>query len=182
VADSLTTRGGPSGQQETCCFVPSKALATSYSSKPMAVFLVLTEEPSTTTFAAIMAQRFATTSQHLSPRVLARTNFRRQRGVCGLNAAMRNSGRPTSERERLSLFVNVIVPRRHQKRQMTRTERRHYRKTLPARRRDPTWIFPQQRIVSSDFRAEVETRRPTLCFVSALNCEVTRTLRFKHRN
>jgi haloalkane dehalogenase len=61
-----------------------------------------------------------------------------------------------------NMFVNVILPVSHKRRKLTRGEKRHYRRALPAGRRDPTWILPKQIIASSDFLADLEKRLPEL--------------------
>jgi haloalkane dehalogenase len=61
-----------------------------------------------------------------------------------------------------NVFVNVILPVSHKRRKLTRSEKRHYRKALPAGRRDPTWILPKQIIASTEFLADLERRLPEL--------------------
>lgn len=65
-------------------------------------------------------------------------------------------------------FVNVVLPVSHKRRKLSRAEKRHYRKALPAGRRDPTWILPKQIIASSDFLAALEVRLPELSALAAL--------------
>lgn len=68
----------------------------------------------------------------------------------------------------LNLFVNVLLPVSHKRRKLRRSEMKHYRKALPAGRRDPTWILPKQIIASHDFLASLELRLPELSSRSAL--------------
>jgi haloalkane dehalogenase len=67
-----------------------------------------------------------------------------------------------------NIFVNVVLPMSHKLRKLSRVEKRHYRKALPAGRRDPTWIFPKQIIESHQFLANLELRLPALSGLPAL--------------
>ena len=68
----------------------------------------------------------------------------------------------------LNTFVNVILPVSHKRRKLSHLEKVHYRKALPAGRRDPTWILPKQIIASHDFLADLEVRLPELSALPAL--------------
>lgn len=65
-------------------------------------------------------------------------------------------------------FVNVLLPLSHKRRKLSHDEKMHYRKALPAGRRDPTWILPKQIIASQQFLADLEARLPALSELSAL--------------
>lgn len=65
-------------------------------------------------------------------------------------------------------FVNVLLPVSHKLRKLSRREKMHYRKALPAGRREPTWILPKQIIASSDFLAALEVRLPELSSLPSL--------------
>jgi haloalkane dehalogenase len=61
-----------------------------------------------------------------------------------------------------NMFVNVVLPVSHKRRRLTRAEKAHYRKALPAGRRAPTWILPKQIIASREFLEALEPRLPQL--------------------
>jgi haloalkane dehalogenase len=65
-------------------------------------------------------------------------------------------------------FVNVVLPVNHKRRKLSRAEKMHYRKALPAGRRAPTWILPKQIIASREFLAALELRLPELSALPAL--------------
>jgi haloalkane dehalogenase len=65
-------------------------------------------------------------------------------------------------------FVNVLLPVSHKHRKLSRGEKVHYRKALPAGHREPTWILPKQIIASSEFLAALEARLPELSTLRAL--------------
>ena len=65
-------------------------------------------------------------------------------------------------------FVNVVLPVSHKRRRLSRAEKMHYRKALPAGRRAPTWILPKQIIASREFLAALEVRLPELSALPAL--------------
>jgi haloalkane dehalogenase len=67
-----------------------------------------------------------------------------------------------------NVFVNLVLPVSHKKRKLSRAEKLHYRKALPAGSRQPTWILPRQIIASQDFLAALEVRLPELSAASAL--------------
>lgn len=67
-----------------------------------------------------------------------------------------------------NVFVNLVLPVSHKKRKLSRIEKRHYRRALPAGHRQPTWILPKEIIASRDFLAALESQLTSLSTLSAL--------------
>jgi haloalkane dehalogenase len=67
-----------------------------------------------------------------------------------------------------NVFVKVVLPVSHKKRKLSRAEKAHYRKALPAGRREPTWVLPKQIIASGAFLADLEGRLHSLSTLPAL--------------
>lgn len=71
--------------------------------------------------------------------------------------------------QRFNLFVNLLIPRGHTRRKLTKAEMEHYRRPFPTpTRRTPTAVFPRRIAQGTAFLASVERGLANLTHLPAL--------------